>query len=371
MKTLTLYGTAGSLYTGKARSYLIKAGIPYREISTSGEHYQKLVKPQAKTPSVPCVELADGEIIRDSTKIIDHFELQSENSFCPTNPKQHIVSLIFDVFGSEGLLRPAMHYRWDYPKENSHLVRAFFESMVPLHKDKKEAGAKVMAMMANAGKAFGAVEENFELIESHYLSFLEKLNKHFSNYPYLLGGKPCIGDFGLMAPMYAHLGRDPEPLSLMQEKAIAVFRWTERMNRPDADMGEFGEQFEEAYLDKDEIPETLIELMQFISMDFIPETLATADCINNWLEENKPESGKAVDRGVGFASFELKGKTINALAQPYRFYLLKRVQDFYMTLPEKDRKAVVELLTECKLEKLLESALQREVRWEDNRECWV
>ena len=38
-------------------------------------------------------------------------------------------------------------------------------------------------------------------------------------------------DFGLIAPMYAHLGRDPYPLALMQSRAIHVFRWVERMNR--------------------------------------------------------------------------------------------------------------------------------------------
>ena len=36
-----------------------------------------------------------------------------------------------------------------------------------------------------------------------------------------------------------HLGRDPKPLSLMQAKATRLFRWVERMNRPDLDVGEF------------------------------------------------------------------------------------------------------------------------------------
>ena len=31
MSKVTLYGSSLSLYTGRARSYLIKAGIPYEE----------------------------------------------------------------------------------------------------------------------------------------------------------------------------------------------------------------------------------------------------------------------------------------------------------------------------------------------------
>ena len=84
-----------------------------------------------------------------------------------------------------------------------------------------------------AGQLWGAVPETFKIIEELYLELLEHLNAHFADQPYLLGGKPSIGDFGMIAPFYGHLGRDPKPLSLMQEKAIRLFRWVERMNRPE------------------------------------------------------------------------------------------------------------------------------------------
>jgi glutathione S-transferase len=46
------------------------------------------------------------------------------------------------------------------------------------------------------------------LVEELYLEYLDALSAHFEHYPYLAGWRPCIGDFGLLAPMYAHLGRD-------------------------------------------------------------------------------------------------------------------------------------------------------------------
>ena len=71
---------------------------------------------------------------------------------------------------------------------------------------------------------------------------LDALDVHFQHYPYLLGGLPSIADFGSMAPLFAHLGRDPVPSSLMKNRAPNVHRWTERMNLPAIADGEFPEQ---------------------------------------------------------------------------------------------------------------------------------
>ena len=46
----TLYGTPLSLYTGKARSYLIKNGLPYREVTPTTSHC---------SPKVPSTSLAN------------------------------------------------------------------------------------------------------------------------------------------------------------------------------------------------------------------------------------------------------------------------------------------------------------------------
>ena len=41
-----LYGVSHSMYTGRARSYLIKADITYREQAPNSEHYFKTVLPK-------------------------------------------------------------------------------------------------------------------------------------------------------------------------------------------------------------------------------------------------------------------------------------------------------------------------------------
>ena len=76
-------------------------------------------------------------------------------------------------------------------------------------------------------------------------------------------------------------------------------------------------------------------------------------------------------RGVGFGSFVLRGVTINALAQPYRFYLLKRVQDEYASLDDSDKRDIFDLLTACNMAELLDLKLDREIGRANNLEVWL
>ncbi|MEJ6515164.1 MAG: glutathione S-transferase N-terminal domain-containing protein [Pseudomonadales bacterium] len=372
MSNATLYGIPISLYTGRARSYLIKAGVAYNEVSPITEHYIRDVVPQAGgRAGMPTLETAEGSVIRDGAAIIDHYETLSGNTYSPTTPKQKVLSRLFDVVGAEGLLRPAMHYRWDFPEENLNLLRFHFQSAIPRGPGREEKADKATDRMRAAGKGFGAVAENFSVIEALYIEWLEALNAHFSAYPYLFGSKPSIGDFGMIAPLYGHLGRDPKPLSLMQAKAVQLYRWVERMNRPELDLVEFEDQTGE-YLPSDEIPESLITLLQQVAIDFVPETIAAANCINEWLDKQQDlHPGTEAIRGVGLCSFELRGATINALAQPYRFYLLQRVQDLFESLDSADQADVLSLFEACNLQSILTTKLNRRIGRENNLEVWL
>jgi glutathione S-transferase len=372
MNQTTLYGTPVSLYTGRARSYLIKAGIEYREITHSSAHYRDEVLPKAGgRRGIPTIELGDGTVIRDGAAIIDHFEATSGHSFSPKSPKQRILSRLFDVIGSDGLLRPAMHYRWSFPEENREFVMFHFESIMPAGPERSQQAATAADLAKAAGGAFGVVPETMELIETLYLELLGKLDSHFGQHPYLLGGRPCIGDFGMIAPLYAHLGRDPKPLSIMQANAIRVFRWVERMNRPEPDAGEFETQ-SDAYLSDDQVGDSLIDLLKQIAIDFMPETRAAADCINQWIEDQQELApGTPIPRGVGMGSFTVRGVTINALAQPYRFFLLKRVQDEFALLDDASQQEVQALLAACDMSDALNIRLTREVGLSNNLEVWL
>ena len=143
------------------------------------------------------------------------------------------------------------------------------------------------------------------------------------------------------------------------------------MNRPEADIGEFESRDTDAYIDADAIPSTLIELMAHIAKDFVPETAAAVEYINQWLEEKKPPPGTPIVRGVGSCAFEVEGQTFKALAQPYRFFLLKRMQAEYDAVPRSTQVDIDRLLEQANMRELLTYRLDREIGWQDNLEVWL
>jgi len=77
---ITLYGMKISMFTGKARSYLIKQGIAFNEVAPVNAHFQSVVIPQIGRRIIPVIETSDGTIIQDTTDIIDHFEAAGQAS---------------------------------------------------------------------------------------------------------------------------------------------------------------------------------------------------------------------------------------------------------------------------------------------------
>ena len=111
----TLYGTEFSLYSGKVRAYLKYKNIPYQEVHPTISTYKKIIVPKTGVSYIPVLQTPNDDYLQDTTHIIDTLEKDfPENSIYPTTPKQRLVSLLFELYGDEWLLIPAMHYRWNY-----------------------------------------------------------------------------------------------------------------------------------------------------------------------------------------------------------------------------------------------------------------
>lgn len=368
-----LYGMRASLYTGKARAYLIKQDIDYLEMVPGSRRFLKEIVPKIGRMIIPTIETPDGEIIQDSTEIIDHFEKKglARESAYPTTPRQLAVAHVLELYGSEGLLRPAMHYRWNFPEANDGFIeRNFADDLRPGAPAEQalEAAQQGMKRMRLAAVAFGVSPETIPLIESAYLELLGLLQAHLGHAPYLLGGRPSLADYGLIAPLYAHLSRDPHPSILMKQRAHRVWRWTERMNARNTEEGGVPSE-SPGFFANDEIPDTLKAVLRHAAEDLVPETEATAHFLDEWLEAHEDvREGAVLERGLGLCRFEFRGRTINALAQPYRIFLLQRLKDACAAMPAADRRAVEQLLGEVGLGPLLGIRTRRRVERAHHRE---
>ncbi len=273
----TLWGTAHSFYTGKIRSYLVKKGVAFRELYPTHPQFQARIVPAIGMLVVPVLETPDGQILQDTSVMIDYIEAHAPGpSMIPNTPVQRAVAWLLGAFGSEGLLPAGMHYRWSYRAQQENFLRAEFGRAVHAGPDRVErrlAGEQLMNYFNGFLPVLGVTAETVPTVEAAYLELLDALDIHFQHHPYLMGGRPSIADFGFMAPLFAHLARDPVPAALMKNVAPNVYRWTERMNTACIADGEFHDH-PETYLPDDRIPPTLEPVLRLVFQDWGPELLA-------------------------------------------------------------------------------------------------
>lgn len=378
--TMTLFGIPCSLYTAKARSYLRKQGLPFEELSVGSATYQEHVQPAIHRMIMPVLQGAQGEIVQDGADILRFCDKHYAGKYplLPDAPLLKSISYLFELFGGEGLLRPAMHYRWNFDDMNLDFLKSEFQCLAPpgiSEADWPSVFDFASGRMRKAAKSFGVTDESIAAIEASYDEFLSLFEAHLKQYPYLLGGHPTLGDYALMGPLYAHLYRDPKPGLLMRQKAPLVARWVERMNTAEENWADYQDASTDL-IPATDLPDTLIALMRFIAEDFLPEMLAHIDFANQWLNE-RPELAPGTNglndptqRFIGKVEFPWRGITLTTSVLPYRFYLLQYVQDEFDNANPDDKRAIQEGFANGNLLPLLSSKTTRRVARVDHLEVW-
>jgi len=377
-----LFGAPVGLYTGKIRSYLRKNGIPYVERLPSDRQFQKEILPAIGRFRNPVIKTADGIVVQDTADIIDFLEARglARASAYPATPRQRLVALTLDLFGGEGLGRTAMHYRWSFRAEQeTFLCHEFGLSFRARGLSDDAVAAQVapcMEYLQGYLPKLGVTPETIPAIEASYADLLACLDAHFRVTPYALGGRPTVADYGLIAPLWAHLGRDPVPATLMKRTAPSVYRWTERMLASDADVPEFPSGPTDLPGD-DAVPETLLPVLRLITGDFLPELRAMVATTDAWLAAHPatasgtPAPAHPGERAVAPTTFALRGIAVTTSAMPYTLYMLQRVTDAYAALAPAERDAVQALFAGVGLDALLTLRAVRRVERRNHLEVWA
>jgi glutathione S-transferase len=387
--TYTLYGAPVSLYTGKARSYLRTQGIDFVEVAPGSERYLKHIVPSVGRWIIPCLETPEGDIVQDGADIIDHFEkgpgqdLRQFSSY-PESPVLLAISHVFELFGGEGLLRPAMHYRWNFDEQNLTFLSSEFALLVPGASHDEQAFLHNSGRMRKAAVAFGVTPDSTDAIEASFHEWLDLFSAHLVDHPYLLGDHPTIGDYGLIAAMWAHLYRDPAPAMLIKQQAPRVGRWVERMTTSEPYLHEYPGA-DGSLIDENALPDTLLALMAYVAEEYLPEIAAHVDVANQWLAENPDlepgtnglESPAARGLmggrglvGAGAATFDWRGQQLTTGVMPYRFWLMQRLHDDLAMDDAASQAQVRRAFTDANLEPLLDLRTLRRVERTGHLEVW-
>jgi glutathione S-transferase len=234
-----IFGVEMSPYSVKVRSYFRYKGLPHRWIVRSTEtqsEYQKY----AKLPIVPLVVTPADEGIQDSTPIIERFDAECpEPTISPSDPVCAFISALLEEFGDEWGNKWMFHYRWAREVDQLSSAGRIARAMMPAANDEQHAtaSAQVRERMVNRVWFVGSNAETAPQIEESFREAIALLEAHLASRPYLFGGRPAFGDFGLFAQLYESW-TDPTPGALIEGKAPHVLDWTHRMLWPRTD-GDF------------------------------------------------------------------------------------------------------------------------------------
>jgi glutathione S-transferase len=307
-----IYGVELSPFSVKVRSYFRYKQIPHewivRNVETMAD-YQKF----AKIPIIPLVVTPDERGLQDSTPIMEAIdELHPEPSTHPDDPVAAFVSLLLEEFGDEWGNKWMFHLRWARVEDQLSAGGRIAATMAPAGNEEARIAVREKVVERMLGRVFfvGSSEQTAPQIESSFREAVGQLDAHLAERPYLFGGRPSFGDFGLWGQIY-NAWTDPTGAAWIESEAKHLLDWIHRMLWPRVE-GEFESW---ASLEKTLAP----FLARQVGALFLPWTVANA---------------AAMAAGDEEFSVELDGRTFSQKPQKYHAKSLQAIREKYAAVSD-------------------------------------
>ncbi|MED5262268.1 MAG: hypothetical protein VX574_07735 [Myxococcota bacterium] len=249
-----------SYFSGKTRAYLRykqrmdDLGAGFEDILATSDLIQGLLLPQSGTAAVPQLEAPDGTWVQDTAEMIDYCEAAHAKAPVipgPDRPRQRIASYLVELLADEWMVVHGFWERWHFSLDGASpnhrhsneqqwgvlfapdadgagrrdAAKSFFEIAFGIS-EARTAPRGVYAGLLH----LGCDEETEAAWEASALRIFRLLEDHFAVHDFTLGGQPALGDFGLLAPLYAHIFRDAVPGGALHLHFPLVAEWVERTN---------------------------------------------------------------------------------------------------------------------------------------------
>lgn len=341
-----------SYFSGKTRAYLLYKDIPFVEKPIDFYTFAYRAKKHTNAAVMPVVVTPEGEWMGDTSNIIDRLEQRFPQSpIVPATPVQRMASYLTELWGDEWWLVVAMYTRWCHPENYVVFQNDAGKGLLPYFPRfiQNRVAAKAANQMRGHLPSLGLQGDQIKMVADWTVKALDLLEIHFNQHRFLFGDRPSLGDFGLMGPLYAHLGRDPWSKRELIDTRPSVRAWVDRMNKPQALSGHF--------LPGDQIPETLTPIFQMIFREFLPYIEGILREVNKALPKLAP--GKALARGLGVVNFPMGNGSYGRAAIPYILWMVQRILDGYRQMPAKDQAIVRAWMTGLGGEAMLDLEIPR------------
>ena len=282
-----IIGAEMSPYSVKVRAYFRYKGIPHQWILRNAAS-QVEFETHAKMPIIPLVISPDGTGIQDSTPIIDQVEkLHPEPSIHPADPVARFISMLTEEFGDEWGNKWMFHYRWARDVDQISSAGRIARMRAPTASEEQHNAfaAQVAARMVDRVWFVGSNATTAPQIEAGLQEMLALLDAHLATRPYLFGGRPAYGDFGLWGQFY-EMWTDPTVGALIGGGAPNVLDWVHRMLWPKA---------EGAFETWTSLAPTLMPILtNQVGQQFWPWTLANETALRDGRQEFSVKLGDKV-----------------------------------------------------------------------------
>lgn len=349
----TQVGVELSMYSGKTRSYLLHKHIPFVERGTNAWEFFYRFRRRNNAAAIPVVITPEGDWLQDTTVIIDTLEQRfPKQPVLPATPVLRIAAYLFELWGDEFWLPLAMHTRWSHPENVPFFVAEAGDGLLPGFPRwlKTLLGNKHARLMQSHAANVGVTPRMAPVLDRFLQIQLDGLDAHFAQHRFLLGDRPCLGDYGLIAPLYAHLARDPWSGRELIAPRVHLKAWTERMFNPDLSTG--GEFWPE-----DKLPATLMPALRSIFDEMLPFLAACGAevCKTPIL----PADTRTAPRFLETINYPMAGGIHSRPAPSYPVWMAQRLLEAYAATTVEDQGQVRAWLAEAGGDALLQLELPR------------
>lgn len=334
---LPVRGSPGSPYTRKMLALLRFRRIPYRYIQGAHEANDM---PKPKVGLIPIFYFTDesGELSAevDSTPIIRRLEDEYPGrSVIPDDPAAAFLNYLLEDYGDEWLTKAMFHYRWYYQADidMAGSVLPHYQNVSQSDEQIKELKKIFSERQISRLYVVGSNDTTAPVIEASYQRFLSILNAHLKTFPFIMGHRPGSADFACYGQLTQLVQFDPTPSAIAAQQFPRVHAWVSKME-DHCGLELDGNDF----IDPDNLPDTLTDLLTELGRTYVPVMLANA---------------AALDQGESQVTTEVEGKTWVQEPFPYQGKCLQWLRVEYARLSTDDRERVERMLKNTGCEALI------------------